>query len=195
MAHGATKTNKFVVDDGLVDQATLRSKRMMKRAELIDSASRILFPFAFVVYNVYYWTYYWSSDWGLFSSSDGARVVFGVTRVLKTQWKSKIENRSRKNRNGTISIRLTKLMTPSLMIKWNFIVGVTGTRASTKQLQCHFSRDGVVSDIGSLLTIPLVWLPLNLMALRLWFWIPLRSWWKRALRYAKDLWKTDANAT
>ena len=57
MAYGATKTNSVLVDDGHFDETTLRSKRM-KRAEVIDSASRILFPLAFVVYNVYYWSYY-----------------------------------------------------------------------------------------------------------------------------------------
>ncbi|XP_074610647.1 glycine receptor subunit alphaZ1-like isoform X1 [Acropora palmata] len=58
MAYGATKTNSVLVDDGHFDETTLRRNRMMKRAEVIDSASRILFPLAFVVYNVYYWSYY-----------------------------------------------------------------------------------------------------------------------------------------
>lgn len=91
MAYGATKTNSVLVDDGHFDETTLRSKRMMKRAEVIDSASRILFPLAFVVYNVYYWSYYWCSHWTRFSSlSDRVRVVVWGARGRNTQWTSKI---------------------------------------------------------------------------------------------------------
>lgn len=58
MTHDATKASKFVVDDGIIDQSGIRSRRIMKRAEAIDNASRVLFPLTFVLYNVYYWTYY-----------------------------------------------------------------------------------------------------------------------------------------
>ncbi|XP_068713731.1 gamma-aminobutyric acid receptor subunit alpha-6-like isoform X1 [Montipora foliosa] len=60
LAHGMheTKANNFVMDDGILDQTTPRSKRMMKRAELIDNISRVLFPLTFVAYNIFYWTHY-----------------------------------------------------------------------------------------------------------------------------------------
>ncbi|XP_068759272.1 glycine receptor subunit alpha-2-like [Montipora capricornis] len=58
MAHGVTKANRFVMDDGVLDQTTQRSKRMMKRAEIIDKISRVLFPLTFVAYNIFYWNYY-----------------------------------------------------------------------------------------------------------------------------------------
>ena len=91
MAYGATKTNSVLVDDGHFDETTLRRNRMMKRAEVIDSASRILFPLAFVVYNVYYWSYYWCSYWTRFNSlSDGVRVVVWGARGRNTLWTSKI---------------------------------------------------------------------------------------------------------
>ena len=46
------------MDDGVLDQTTQRSKRMMKRAEIIDKISRVLFPLTFVAYNIFYWNYY-----------------------------------------------------------------------------------------------------------------------------------------
>lgn len=58
MAFGATKASKFIMDDGIVDQTTITSQRLTKRAEAIDKASRILFPLTFALYNIYYWTYY-----------------------------------------------------------------------------------------------------------------------------------------
>lgn len=58
MSNDATKAGKFVVDDGIIDRSSIRSRRIIKRAEAIDNASRVLFPLTFVLYNVYYWTYY-----------------------------------------------------------------------------------------------------------------------------------------
>jgi len=58
MAYGATKAGKFVVDDGILDQGKMKSKRIMKKAELIDNASRVLFPLIFALYNLYYWIHY-----------------------------------------------------------------------------------------------------------------------------------------
>ena len=54
----ATGANKVAVDDGIVDRASDRSKQLMKRAELIDTAARYLFPLSFAAYNVYYWRHY-----------------------------------------------------------------------------------------------------------------------------------------
>ena len=64
MAYGATKAGKFVVDDGILDQGKMKSKRIMKKAELIDNASRVLFPLTFALYNLYYWIHYsyWLTD-------------------------------------------------------------------------------------------------------------------------------------
>ncbi|KAL9959474.1 hypothetical protein ACROYT_G032800 [Oculina patagonica] len=57
MAYRATKANKAVVDDGPFDSST-KNKKMSKIADAIDNASRVLFPSAFIVYNIFYWTYY-----------------------------------------------------------------------------------------------------------------------------------------
>ena len=35
-----------------------KNKRREKMADKIDKASRVLFPLAFIVYNVTYWIYY-----------------------------------------------------------------------------------------------------------------------------------------
>lgn len=58
MVYSATKANKLVVDDGLLDQSSIRCKKIMNRAKAIDNVSRVLFPFTFALYNVYYWTHY-----------------------------------------------------------------------------------------------------------------------------------------
>lgn len=58
MAYSATKASKFVVDDGIVDENSIRSKQIMKKAEVIDTAARFLFPLTFGIYNVYYWIHY-----------------------------------------------------------------------------------------------------------------------------------------
>ncbi|XP_073228936.1 glycine receptor subunit alphaZ1-like [Porites lutea] len=61
MACTATRSNKFVVDDGdgIDDQNIVRSKQIMKKAEIIDTASRYLFPLTFALYNIYYWRGYY----------------------------------------------------------------------------------------------------------------------------------------
>ena len=57
MVYRANKANKAVVDDGPLDNST-QSKKMSKIADAIDNTSRVLFPLAFIVYNIFYWTYY-----------------------------------------------------------------------------------------------------------------------------------------
>lgn len=55
----ATKDNKAVLDD--VSHRTSRSTKIKRRervADKIDKAARVLFPLAFIVYNVFYWTFY-----------------------------------------------------------------------------------------------------------------------------------------
>ena len=61
MAYTATRSNKFVVDDGdgIDDQNIVRSKQIMKKAEIIDTVSRYLFPLTFALYNIYYWRGYY----------------------------------------------------------------------------------------------------------------------------------------
>jgi len=57
MVYRATKANKAVVDDGPPDNST-GNKKMSKIADVIDQASRVLFPLVFLCYNIFYWTYY-----------------------------------------------------------------------------------------------------------------------------------------
>ena len=57
MVYRATKTNKAVVDDGPSDDSN-ENKKMLKIADAIDQASRVLFPLVFLCYNIFYWTYY-----------------------------------------------------------------------------------------------------------------------------------------
>ena len=57
MVYRATKDNKAVVDDGPLDNSN-ENKKMSKIADAIDRASRVLFPLAFIAYNIFYWTYY-----------------------------------------------------------------------------------------------------------------------------------------
>lgn len=53
------KADKIVVDDGEVpNNRSAKIKRMESKASKIDSASRVLFPLAFLFYNIFYWTYY-----------------------------------------------------------------------------------------------------------------------------------------
>ena len=59
MVYRAAKANKTVVDDmSLHNKRVTKSKKKERIADRIDKASRILFPLAFVVYNVVYWVYY-----------------------------------------------------------------------------------------------------------------------------------------
>lgn len=53
----ASKANGTVLEDGSPNKNTVH-KPSNKRAEMIDKASRILFPLAFIVYNIFYWNYY-----------------------------------------------------------------------------------------------------------------------------------------
>ena len=57
MVYTATKSDKTVLEDGLKEDSGKR-KMMEKIACGIDNVSRVLFPLAFVAYNIFYWTYY-----------------------------------------------------------------------------------------------------------------------------------------
>ena len=57
MANGASKAEKAVVEVGYQDDASTVHK-MEKIANVIDKASRFLFPFIFICFNIFYWTYY-----------------------------------------------------------------------------------------------------------------------------------------
>lgn len=57
MVYRATKADKTVVDDG-AKKESIKDERMERIASAIDKVSRVLFPFAFICYNIFYWTYY-----------------------------------------------------------------------------------------------------------------------------------------
>lgn len=57
MVNGPSKADKAVVEDGYQDDASTFHK-MEKIANAIDKASRFLFPFIFICFNIFYWTYY-----------------------------------------------------------------------------------------------------------------------------------------
>lgn len=62
MVYRATKANKAVVDDmSLRNNRDAKKNKKERIADKIDKASRVLFPLAFVVYNIVYWVYY--SKW------------------------------------------------------------------------------------------------------------------------------------
>jgi len=59
MVYRAAKANKAVVDDmSLHNKRDAKNKKRERIADKIDKASRVLFPLAFVVYNVAYWVYF-----------------------------------------------------------------------------------------------------------------------------------------
>ena len=57
MVHIATKSGKAVLEDGSKEDSSER-KLLEKIACAIDNVSRVLFPSAFIGYNIFYWTYY-----------------------------------------------------------------------------------------------------------------------------------------
>ena len=57
MVYMATKSDKAVMDDGSKEDSGKR-KMLEKIACTIDNVSRVSFPSAFIVYNIFYWTYY-----------------------------------------------------------------------------------------------------------------------------------------
>ena len=57
MVNGASKADNAVVEDGYQDDPSTFHK-MEKIANAIDKASRFLFPFFFICFNIFYWTYY-----------------------------------------------------------------------------------------------------------------------------------------
>ena len=59
MVYRAAKANKTVVDDmSLHNNRNTKNKKRERFADKIDKASRVMFPLAFIVYNVVYWVYY-----------------------------------------------------------------------------------------------------------------------------------------
>ena len=54
---GSKAITETVVNDGSLHDS-VNANRMQKIANAIDSFSRILFPLAFALYNIYYWAYY-----------------------------------------------------------------------------------------------------------------------------------------
>ena len=58
MIDSATKDEKVVVDDGSQDGISKSGDKMAKIANAIDKTSRVLFPFVFICFNIFYWTYY-----------------------------------------------------------------------------------------------------------------------------------------
>ena len=57
MADQASKANKSVMDDSAVEDFMGTSKKETA-TDYIDKASRFLFPFLFIVFNVVYWVYF-----------------------------------------------------------------------------------------------------------------------------------------
>ena len=57
MVHTANKASKTVVDDGWIESLVGTSIKKTS-ANVIDKASRVLFPLSFVILNVVYWVYF-----------------------------------------------------------------------------------------------------------------------------------------
>lgn len=58
MVQNATKSNNTVLEDGSRDADSVHTKTMATVATAIENIARILFPLAFIGYNIFYWTYY-----------------------------------------------------------------------------------------------------------------------------------------
>ena len=59
MVYRGIKPDKAVVNNVSVHNTrSIRKKPRAKIADNIDKASRVLFPLAFSIYNIFYWTYY-----------------------------------------------------------------------------------------------------------------------------------------
>ena len=58
MVQNATKSNNTVLKDGSRDADSVQTKTMTTVATAIENIARILFPLAFISYNIFYWTYY-----------------------------------------------------------------------------------------------------------------------------------------
>ena len=58
MVQNATKSNNTVLEDGSRDADSVQTKTMATVATAIENIARILFPLAFISYNIFYWTYY-----------------------------------------------------------------------------------------------------------------------------------------
>lgn len=57
MADQASKADKSVLDDAAIEDFLGTSKKETA-ADYIDKASRVLFPFLFIAFNVVYWVYF-----------------------------------------------------------------------------------------------------------------------------------------
>ncbi|XP_073229298.1 glycine receptor subunit alpha-2-like [Porites lutea] len=58
MVQNATNSNNTVLEDGSRDADSVQIKTMATVATAIENIARILFPLAFIGYNIFYWTYY-----------------------------------------------------------------------------------------------------------------------------------------
>ena len=60
MVYRGIKADKAGEDNALVNNnnRSIKNKRYVKIADNIDRASRVLFPLAFTIYNIFYWSYY-----------------------------------------------------------------------------------------------------------------------------------------
>ena len=58
MVQNATKSNNTVLKDGSRDADSVQTKTMTTVATAIENIARILFPLAFISYNIFYLTYY-----------------------------------------------------------------------------------------------------------------------------------------
>ena len=59
MVHRRIKADKAGKDDASVhNNRGIKYKRLVKIADNIDRASRVVFPLVFGIYNIFYWSYY-----------------------------------------------------------------------------------------------------------------------------------------
>lgn len=60
MVYRRTKADKAGEDNALGNNnnISIKNKRWVKIEDNIDRASRVLFPLAFSIYNIFYWSYY-----------------------------------------------------------------------------------------------------------------------------------------
>lgn len=60
MVYRGIKADKAGEDNAVVNNnnRSIKNKRYVKIADNIDRASRVLFPLAFTIYNIFYWSYY-----------------------------------------------------------------------------------------------------------------------------------------
>ena len=60
MGYRGINADKAGADNASVNNnISIKNKRWVKIADNIDRASRVLFPLAFSIYNIFYWSNYW----------------------------------------------------------------------------------------------------------------------------------------